>query len=464
MLRPRVNSEHAPFRITGDVAAGDSRIRLRALNQRRESDGWVIGRPETGDFIAVPDVAHRVIALLDAGRTIDEVTAALRAETGTRFAVADFVARLDELGFIACVDDVARADSVARRRPSLPWLRPRHVSWLLHRFAPVVPGCFAAAAVAMLVLHPALAPGFRALVWNRHAGLVLVVNAAIGWLLICLHELAHLATARAAGAPSRITLSTRLQFLVAQTDVSGVWAAPRRSRVTVYLAGMAADLCVAGTCLLILGLAGPHGVVRSLLAVAVTEIALGLASQLMIFMRTDLYFLLQDLTRCANLYADGAQYLLYMGRKLFTRTAAADPSGGRRAIRRYGVLLLAGTAVCLGAEFAVSLPALIVLVVRAGAEIGLTPAATADGCVAITILLAWQVLWARRWWRRHGRQVQALARGMLARGVLARGMLARAASSRRGPASAAGRVRRGPGRGSWPGRSRSPDAQPGQRP
>jgi putative peptide zinc metalloprotease protein len=253
---------------------------------------------------------------------------------------------------------------------------------------------------------------------------VLAVNAAIGWTLVLLHELAHLATARAAGAPARITLSTRLQFLVAQTDVSGVWAAPRRSRITVYLAGIAANVCLAGTCLLVLGLANPHGVLRSLLAVAVTETVLMLATQLMVFMRTDLYFVLQDLTGCANLYADGSAYLRYLGGRITkgSRPApepAPDPSlvypaTERRAIRLYSVVLLAGTAICLGVECAVSVPALIVLLVRAVSEIGVTPVTTLDGCAALTILLTWQALWTWRWWQRHRRQMQALARKIFA--------------------------------------------------
>ena len=145
--------------------AGRSRVRLRPAEQRRDRDGWVIGRPETGDFISVPDVAHRVITLLGEGRTVDEVAARLRAETGTRFAVADFVAALDELGFVAAVDDRVREDH-ADARPSLPWLRPGHVRWLLHPLAPVVVAGFAVAAVVMLALHPALLPSYRVLVWS----------------------------------------------------------------------------------------------------------------------------------------------------------------------------------------------------------------------------------------------------------------------------------------------------------
>jgi putative peptide zinc metalloprotease protein len=106
------------------AVTGESRVRLRDLCERRDGDGWVIGRVATGDFIAVPEVAHRVITLLEQGNAVDEVAARLREQTGTSFAVAEFVATLDELGFLAMVDDRVREDA-ARSRPSLPWLRPR---------------------------------------------------------------------------------------------------------------------------------------------------------------------------------------------------------------------------------------------------------------------------------------------------------------------------------------------------
>jgi putative peptide zinc metalloprotease protein len=404
--------------IAGTVAGG-SRIRLRPLSERRDGDAWVIGRIETGDFISVPDVAHRVIALLGQHHTVDEVAAVLRAETGASFAVADFTVALDELGFLAAVDGQVREDN-ARPRPSLPWLQPQHVRWLLHPLGPAVVAAFGAAIVVMLALHHALVPSYRVLVWNRHAGLVLAVNAAIAWTLILVHEFAHLATARAAGVPARITLSTRLQFLAAQTDVSGVWAAPRRTRVTVYLAGMGIDVCNAGICLLILGLASPHGLVRDLLAVVVAETLLALPTQFMVFMRTDLYFVLQDLTGCANLYADGSAYLRHVGRRLTRRARHGgepnpDPSQEyprpqRRAVRVYSVVLLFGTAICLAVEGAVSLPTLITLLVRAASEIGGTLVATLDGCAALAILLAWQAVWGTSWWRRHQHQVRSMAR------------------------------------------------------
>jgi putative peptide zinc metalloprotease protein len=399
------------------VAAG-SRVVLRALCQRRARDGWVVGRIETGDFIAVPEVAHHVITLLEEGLAIGDIAGRLQAETGTSFAVADFVTALDELGFVAAVDDRMRTDN-APPQPSLPWLRPGHVRWLMHPLLPAVVAGFAVAAVVVLVLHPALLPSYRVLVWSGRAGVVLAVNAAIAWMIILVHELAHVATARAAGVPGRITLGTRLQFLAAQTDVSGVWAAPRRTRMTVYLAGMGIDVCCASSCLLIAGLGGVHGLARHLLAVAAAETLLGLLAEFMVFMRTDIYFVLQDLTGCANLYADGSAFLRYLCGRVtrglrHASGQAADPSrqypaARRRAVRLYSVLLLAGTAICLTIEFMVSLPALIALVGHAISEIATTPVATTDGSVALVILLGFQLLWASRWWHRHQHQVRSIA-------------------------------------------------------
>jgi putative peptide zinc metalloprotease protein len=393
------------------------------LAERRDGDGWVIGRTETGDFIAIPDLAHRVLILLGQGCAVDEVTARLRSETGKGFAVRNFIAALDELGFVAAVDDQARAD-LAAPEPSLPWLRPAHVRWLLHPAAALaVVGCVVTI-VVLLATHPALIPGYRMLVWDRYTGLVLAVNAAIGWTLILAHELAHLATARAAGVPARITLSTRLQFLAAQTDVSGVWGAPRRVRMTVYLAGIAVDVCIAAVCLVVLVAAGPGGLPRELLCVVLAESVLFLPTQFMVFMRTDLYFVLQDLTGCANLYADGSAFLRHLARRLTRPGAGVNPDPSReyplrqrQAVRWYSALLLIGTAICLGVELAVSLPALITIIVRAVGAIGTTVLATLDGGALLCVLLVWQGLWCARWWDRHQGQARSLARNLWKGGV-----------------------------------------------
>lgn len=398
------------------VVTASTRVVLYPLSMRRDGESWVIGRMDTGDFAVVPLVAHRAISLLAAGRTIAEVARVLRQETGKDIAVTDFVVALDGLGFLTAIDGQAR-DRPGLVRPSLPWLRPQHLRWLLHPALPWLLLAIILAAATMLITHPALLPRYHDLVWSRHSGLVLAGNAALAWTLIWLHELGHLTTARAAGVPARLSLSTRLQFLAAQTDVSGVWAAPRRIRMTVYLAGITVNLIIAALCVLATGLAHPDGLARHLLAAAALASVLGLPVQLLIFMRTDVYFLVQDLAGCANLYADGSARIRYLARRVrhprCTSGLPRDPTRAlppreRRAVHAYTWLLLCGTTGSIAAAVFITMPAAVALLAHAFGEMtSSSPAAKTDGVAALIVCCGFEIAWLRTWWRRHGGRVHA---------------------------------------------------------
>lgn len=400
--------------MTAATAAGDrTRVRLHRLASRADGDGYVVGRVATGEFVAVPAVARRALDLLGEGRTVAEVRAWLRAETGEDVDVAEFVGDLVELGFVAEVDGVV-VDGRPAPRASLPWLRPAHVRWLLHAATAVAVAVVVLAAAVAAVLDPGVLPDRGDLLLSDRGGVVILLGAAISWSLIGLHELAHLAAARAAGVPGRIGLGTRLQFLVAQTDVSGVWAAPRRVRLTVYLAGIAVDLLVAAACVLVVAAAQPAGLARrAVLAVALLSLV-RVPVQFLVFMRTDVYFVVQDLCGCRDLQADGARYARFLAaraRYAVRRrgTPPADPSRAlprreRRAVLAYTPFLLAGTAACLTVAVLVTLPVAAGLVGRAA---GTLAGGTHDGGAAFDALVVLGVtgtvtyLWCRAWWRRR---------------------------------------------------------------
>ncbi|MFG1923142.1 hypothetical protein [Cryptosporangium sp. NPDC048952] len=387
-----------------------SRVRLHSLHLREDGESWIVGRVETGDFIAIPPVGRRALTLLP-DHTVAEVHSRILDETGDEVDVAEFVSSLVDIGFVAEVDG-HQVDSAPVPRSMLAWLRPEHVRWLLHPAVALVSAAVVLVALAALGVDPELVPEPHDLLWSSLGALVLLGNLAIVWTLILFHELAHLLVARAAGAPGRMSLGTRLQFLAAQTDVSGVWAAPRRARFSVYLAGIVTNLVIAAVAVLVRA-AGVHGRPGELLA-AVALLSLSLIPpQFLVFMRTDLYFILQDVAGCANLYADGSAYARYLaGRLVRRRTSEDDPSlrlSGREriAVRWYTLVLVVGTVACLTVELLVTLPVAIALLASAvdSALIGGTGTQLVDaGAVAFTTVLFF-VLWTRAWWRQHGSQV-----------------------------------------------------------
>ncbi|MFE3166767.1 hypothetical protein [Streptomyces sp. NPDC059224] len=390
-----------------------TRVVLHDLGIRRDRDEWIVGRMATGTFVALPAAGARAVELLGQGLSVARTTDLLREETGEELDVEDFVRDLAALGFVARIGDCPVPDAEPPRA-SLPWLRPRTVRFTQHPALAVGVGLLMAAAVAVLVHRPDLIPCYRDLLWSPHGSLVLVTGAAAGWALLFAHELAHLVTARAAGVPGRMRLGTRLQFLVMQTDISGIELAPRRLRLTAYLAGIALNLSVASALVPVLALTDPGTTAHRLLAAALLLALLPLPFQCMVFTRTDLYFVLQDVTGCRNLYGDGLAYARYRIRRLLraTRHATTDPSTRlppheRRAVRLYSVVLVAGTAACLAFMAAVTLPADLTLLVRAarglGPDHGL--ARNADSAAVLVTLGGVNVLWlVTRWRNRRARR------------------------------------------------------------
>ncbi|MGE5156217.1 MAG: hypothetical protein ACM3JP_01835, partial [Betaproteobacteria bacterium] len=376
MTTPAVDSAPTVDIPAGPAVSGASRLVLHELRCRREAraDEYVIGRVDTGEFIAVPLIAGDVVELLAAGLTVDEVHDRIRADTGRDIDVAGFADDLIGLGFVSSVDGRAIL-SPPPPRPTWPRLRPGHVRWLLSWPAAALPALVIVAGALAVAGHPRLLPTYADLLWTTHTSAVLAGNALLGWAIIAAHEVAHLATARSAGVPGRMSLGTRLQFLVAQTDVSGIWAAPRRQRLIVYLAGPTVNLVVAAVAIMARAAAPPGtGVDRVAADLAMLALVL-IAPQFLLFMRTDLYFVLQDLTGCRNLYADGSAQIRWWARRARTRLrpgrrdanpTGPDPSAGlapgeRRAVRLYAWLLAIGTTVCLAVAAGVSLPFAVAL-------------------------------------------------------------------------------------------------------
>ncbi|MFG1810679.1 hypothetical protein [Streptomyces sp. NPDC049040] len=389
------------------AVAGGSRVRLHPLQSRRAGDEVIVGRLATGDFAAVPAVGLAVIECLGRGLTVAETRKAVLAETGEDVDVGDFVDGLAALGFVSDVDGVA-LPGPAPRRPTFPWITQRRAAWSLSPLVPVAMGAVIAAAAVAAAAQPRLIPGYRSLLWSRHGSLVLLVTVGAGWSMVLLHELAHLLAARATGVPARIELGTRLQFLVAQTDMSGIELAPRRHRLTAYLAGMAVNLTTAAAGLLAAAAAGPGSPALRPLEILVLVAVLPLPFQFMVFMRTDVYFVLQDLTGCPDLFGDGRAYARFLVRRALPgrRSRAADPSRGmsaarRRAVRAYGAVLVLGTVLCLGSLASVTAPADLTVLVRAARRTlpGHSVADRLDGLAVLLVLGGAQAVWARTKWR-----------------------------------------------------------------
>ncbi|MFF7449642.1 MULTISPECIES: hypothetical protein [unclassified Streptomyces] len=396
--------------MTGTQAPPQVRVTLHALEFRQDRDEWIVGRQGHDRIVALPPVGVDALRLLEAGHTVGETQERLRADTGRLIDVGSFVEGLTAAGLVATVGD--RSYPAAPLQQPHPWLDGGRFRWTLHPAVHAAALTVPVLGAAVLLLSSRPLPSFGGLLWSPYGSVNLLVQSAVTWCLIALHELAHLLTARAAGVSARVRLGTRLQFLVAQTEASGIWLKGRRERLTVYLAGLACNGVICGACLLAMGL----GARSFLMDVIVMTLVLSFANQCMIFMRTDVYFVLQDLSGCRDLYGDAGRYLRHLarraGRRLGDDPLRALRPAERSVVRAYALFASVGSAVCVYFGLRVLLDVTVPLLRRSATRLTSPEDMVLwlDSAVTLSLLVALQVLWARMWWGSHGPRVRALAR------------------------------------------------------
>ncbi|MDA0644226.1 MULTISPECIES: hypothetical protein [Nonomuraea] len=325
-------------------------------------DDYVIGNGET--FVHVPAVAAAVVSALDGTRTVAQARERVRAERGVDVDVAAFVGGLADAGLMRRPE----------RRPNV-WdrIRPRQVAWFFSRPADVVLVLLTGCAVAAAVAEPRVRPGVSSLVWPGSLSFTLAF-AAGSWALVLLHELGHVAAARSLGVRAELSLGTRLQFLVVQTRITGVWGVPRRARYRAHLAGMRVDwvLICGSACVLYVTESAPA---RLVMVICLAQVVW----QFLFFMRTDVYYVFANATGNKNLMADAQAYLRGRG------------GGARRSVRVYAWFVVVGRVLGLAFFALYTVPITVAVVRRAMGE--LASGALWEPVAALVVIAAGWVLY-----------------------------------------------------------------------
>jgi hypothetical protein len=339
---------------------GSSRIEFGELSITESEDSFMVGDLAHGEFIEVPPIAVVVINALRDGHTVAETAQLARSRVGADVDVADFVAVLRESGFVTRIDGVA----IAADRPELTdGGRVGAVAARLARPLYSLPamlgyGVLFVACVVAVTAVPWLRPGYHQLFFLSNPVFSIALLNIVTMPLLILHEVAHWLGARIEGVPARVTITRRYYFMVAQTDLSGLWALPPRRRLAPLLAGLAFET-VTTVVLLAIRVAQHLGwwhlapVASRLVATLVLVQVVSISFQFAFFMRTDLYAVLITWLGCKNLSRVSRLTMtgLYRRRTAAedSELAAADPRD--KSVARWYGWVQAGGAVLVAFYF-----------------------------------------------------------------------------------------------------------------
>jgi hypothetical protein len=385
-----------------DIGSGiDLRPALALLVVAHDGDEYLLGRPDLGIYVAVPQPGAVLITALKNGASPAEAVAQASEAAGQDVDGADFLNGLAEAGLLDRPETTA-GPAAGRRVRWIEGVSPRAARRLFGRVAWVGYGLAALVVVSLLVTRPDLRPGFEDIWFLGDPVLSMLVVVPIGLTLGAAHEAWHWLAGRAVGVPAVFRVSRRGLFLVFETDLTQIVVVPRRQRYSPFLAGMAFDCVVLAVALLLRllyreSLLGLPPVIDRILGAAVLTLVFGVVWQWAgVFLRSDGYAVLANALRCHNLYR--ATWLTAKDRlwRLTPADAAelADISPHDRAVARWFALAYVAGMFGVGWVIAgVGLPALVSMVLWLANNLA-SPAVTSvtfweSAGVAVILLLQW---------------------------------------------------------------------------
>jgi putative peptide zinc metalloprotease protein len=268
-------------------------------------DEFTIGDPHTGEFLRVPKVAVDVIEMLDGRNSIGEVIAAVSTKYNEDVDVIDFVMTLLDCKMVFSIDGQVLHSTI--NREPLTILR-RLGSFF---FSKVLISLYVVAFIAVIsffAANPTLFPKFKDLFIYETVGLSTLNIVIVAWILTLIHEVGHLLAASKENISTRIRLNLRMIWLVAETDMTGLWARPKNNRYVPFLAGMMWDVVIILACLIIQQTTN-HPLIIGYSKLIVFLVLFAFLFQFIIFLRTDLYFVVSNWKNTSALHQNSLMYL-----------------------------------------------------------------------------------------------------------------------------------------------------------
>ncbi|TNJ67087.1 peptidase [Paenibacillus hemerocallicola] len=345
-----------------------SKVMPVELTVRPDRQGYIVEDATAGEFYEMSEPSVQALQRMREGLSLE----AIEEELSARFPdeeidMIGFAEQLLELKLVAELDGIpVRGESDSERSANAKPLKSGGFGWISEPFArfwfhPVMRLLYVSVIImniALFIAKPGLFPQYRDVFLFESMALNSLIWLGISFVLLMLHELGHIMAVRSFGLPAKLGIGHRFLFVVFETEMDGVWRLTPKQRNRAYLAGAGMDQVMLLLCLAVqFALPGEPGFVAKLAAFAALDLVVKLVFQCCFYMKTDLYYVVENGTGCYNLMERSREWLAV---KL--RGRGGDPARAieERAVKWYAVFYAAGYVFTLGMIALFFAPQLIV--------------------------------------------------------------------------------------------------------
>ncbi|MGF2615183.1 hypothetical protein FZC84_10145 [Rossellomorea vietnamensis] len=377
----------------------NSKVTLFDFEIHQDEEKLIVESKQTGDFFEMSITAVEAIRLLDKGKTVDETEIYLRAAfPQEEIKMEEFINQLIQLNFMKKIDDEEFGNPTTKSSTKgFLWINESVGRIFFNKFSRIIFILSLLGSLLMFIIKPSLFPDYRDIFWYDLMLINILLFSSVSIFLVLIHEAGHILAARSYGIPVKLNIGHRLFFPVLESDVSSAWKLSREKRNIIFLGGLSFDIVILFLSLVIQRyfLRGDEGLFNAIITMTIFNIIIRIIYQCCLYMKTDLYFVLENSSGLYNLLEEGQEYL----KRKVSSSRKDNKIGGY--IKAFSVFYLIGVSISITLFLVYYIPQLLFSVEQALANLA-SPINTLkfwDGTVFLIQLIAVAFLLIFSWMR-----------------------------------------------------------------
>ena len=336
-----------------------SKIELSPLMIKKDRKNYIVEDTLSGNFYEMPKICVDAIELIRSGKTLDEVENQLKYNYPTEDVdIIDFVNQLIEFGLVDKIDGNTMPVHKNNEKPKgFEWLPSSVGRFFFNKISTKIYISIALINAILLISNPVLFPKYNDLFLINSAMINMLIYMTISLILLLIHEFGHVIAMRSFNLPTKLEIGNRFFFVVLETDLSQIWKLNPKERNVLYFAGLSFEQVILFFALLAkLFIPESDGLMVGILSVIIMDLFFKAIYQSTIFMKTDLYYVLENLSGSYNLMENGKNYLKKWIPFMKTDSSTQSFPGEKIYVQIYSVLYALGFLLMIGVLFLFIIP------------------------------------------------------------------------------------------------------------
>lgn len=321
----------------------EAKIILRPLAIRQDRKSYIVEDVTSHEYYEMPKIFVDAIEMIQKNKALGEIEVELNKQyPSENVDLIDFANQLIELELVKEIDGKEISYQQLNDTSSgFSWIPPTFARLFFHKWSMSGFGLLFFINIILFLWNPDLIPSYRDVFVFDVMSFNILAWIFITFCTVMVHEFGHVFAARAHDLPTTMGISHRLFFVVFETDLSRAWSLSPKERNVLYLGGVCFDQVV-----LFGALIGQLLVpTADLLAIIVLDVFIRTIFQCCLYMKTDFYYVLENVTGCYNLMENGKQYVSRWLPFIREQEQTETFTGEEKIVKMYALFYIAGVSI-----------------------------------------------------------------------------------------------------------------------